>query len=150
MSKYNKNQFVFKLNTGFTLIELMIVVAIVGLIASVAAPAYMSYAVEAERTQPITRLMEIVAEQERTYAEEGAYVKKPKSNREGQAVDLTAGTGNHTYSVTVGTSPSSFVATATNSSSSDPECNTYSISSTGQKTASNKKGKDKTAICWGL
>jgi len=43
-------------SAGFTLIELMIVVAIVGIVASVALPAYQSYTVKARVTEGIAAL----------------------------------------------------------------------------------------------
>jgi len=45
-----------KLNSGFTLIELMIVVTIIGILASIALPAYEEYAKRAKITEALTAL----------------------------------------------------------------------------------------------
>ena len=44
---------------GFTLIELMIVVAIVGILAAIALPAYQDYMVRAKMTEPLAKLDEM-------------------------------------------------------------------------------------------
>ena len=44
-----------RLQQGFTLIELMIVIAIVGILAAVALPAYQDYTVRAKMSEPLAR-----------------------------------------------------------------------------------------------
>lgn len=63
-------------NKGFSLLELMITVAIVGILAAVAIPSYTQYVVRANRTDAQDRLTEVLFEQERfqlrkrTYADD--------------------------------------------------------------------------------
>ena len=54
-----------KQNLGFTLIEIMIVVAILGLLAAVAIPSYREYVVRSNRADAKDKLSEIAYEQER-------------------------------------------------------------------------------------
>ena len=58
--------------------ELMIVVAIVGILASVAFPAYKAYVDRAKRTEGKSFLMEIAARQERYYFDNNTYATEPK------------------------------------------------------------------------
>lgn len=62
-----------KANKGFTLIELMIVVAIVGIIAAIAYPSYTGYVERARRSDAQGALMGLAAAMERHRASNGNY-----------------------------------------------------------------------------
>ncbi|MCK4839258.1 MAG: prepilin-type N-terminal cleavage/methylation domain-containing protein [Desulfobulbaceae bacterium] len=58
---------------GFTLIEVMIVVAIIGILAAVAAPAYFNHVMRSRQALAVYELMAINASQERYFADNGRY-----------------------------------------------------------------------------
>lgn len=99
-------------NGGFSLIELMVVVAIVATLAAVAMPAYYNYLMRSRQTTVIGGLMSIKAAQEQFYAERGAYAGKMNTLPSGVKPDGTiimyavAGTysaGGYEYWVTANT-----------------------------------------------
>jgi type IV pilus assembly protein PilE len=58
---------------GFSLIELVVVVALIGILASIAYPQYTEYMREARRNDATSTMMEIMQNQERFYTENNSY-----------------------------------------------------------------------------
>ena len=62
------------LNRGFTLVELMIVIAIVGVLASIAYPSYSGYILKGRRAQGRTAISELLQQQERYLTQSNCYL----------------------------------------------------------------------------
>ncbi len=60
-------------NRGFTLIEVMIVVAVVGILAAVAYPSYVEYTKKTRRAEAAAVLMDAVQVVERNFSQTGVY-----------------------------------------------------------------------------
>jgi len=62
-----------KVQKGFTLIELMIVVAIIGILAAIAIPAYQDYTIRAQVTEGLSLASAVKTSVAEVYADEGVW-----------------------------------------------------------------------------
>ena len=140
---------------GFTLIELMIVVAIIGVLAMIAYPAYTNYATKAKRSVATSMLTQIANKQEQYYLDNKAYTNdltalnysadplyvdsssNPSTAAEAvYELDITAFT---TRSFTISAIPRNSHA------SMDTQCGTMTLTNTGQK---GENGTGSVSDCW--
>lgn len=139
-------------NKGFTLIELMIVIAIIGILATIAYPSYQNYTMRARRSDAKAALVALQLAQEKYRANCAVYASGIGAARTCVAGSTTAGDHNlvgsgtstdgyYTISITAPTAaaPSgtaySLTATATGVQAADTDCATLSINQDGLKTS---------------
>lgn len=128
------------MNKGFTLIEVMVVVAIVAILAGVALPSYLNHLIRASRIQAQTEMLDMGSLEEKIYLNANAYTSNVTAAYDGKAtggLGKTSGKSKdarYTYSVSVGASSQSFVLTATPVAGTQQASDgNLSLSETGQK-----------------
>lgn len=86
-----------KQQRGFTLLELMVAMAIVALLAAVALPYYESFTQQSRRTEGINALVQVAALQERWYTENSTYTANLLDLGLDNAVTNTTDNGFYTF-----------------------------------------------------
>lgn len=131
---------------GMTLIELMIVVVVVAILASIAIPNYRSYVLRSHRVEAKTALLQLAAAQEKFYLQSNTYAANSALTTAPPAgLGLQATTKNGWYTITIDNATAatfSATATAAGSQTADSDCTTFTINALGVKSGG------PAATCW--
>ena len=133
---------------GFTLIEIMIVVAVIGILAAVALPNYQEYIARGRRADAQTQLLAAQQWLERFYSEHYKYNETSATT----PVDVTdstlwgnqpfrssprPGEGTAAYNLTVSAAANTYTITATRTGSATTDaCGNFTLTNTGLKSLS--------------
>ena len=142
-------------NSGFTLIEVMIVVAIVAIILTVALPAYFDQIRKTKRSLAKSELMSIMARQEQFFVNNKRYATSMTDlgyaanpfaiDADGTEVLVTAGSRIYTVQFAAGATTTAFTLQAVPQldQAKDVLCGTLAVTSLGAKSATGSG-----AGCW--
>jgi type IV pilus assembly protein PilE len=156
---------------GFSLIELMVAVAILGIIAAIAIPSYSAYVIRAQRSAAKAVLLQVAQSAERYYTTNGYYPKSWAPSLLSAGVGACAAvapmdSNTTTYCVTgsdpsgsgaafllaatpCGDSGSNCTAASSNMAFVDPTCDILKLDNTGVKYALNGTASAAVASqCW--
>ena len=122
---------------GITLIELMIVVLVVGILASIAVPSYRAYLLRSHRVEATAALLNLAAAQEKFYLQNNTYTMELE-DAPPDGLGLQAVTANDFYDIAIDSADAAgFQATATakGGQADDSHCAEFTIDQTGTRTA---------------
>ncbi|WP_434655585.1 prepilin-type N-terminal cleavage/methylation domain-containing protein [Pseudomonas sp. R3-56] len=130
-----------KFNRGFTLIEIMIVIAIIGIVITIGYPSLTEYMKKGRRAEIAGLLSEQAQILERHYSKTNVYTN---------ATGLSG--GNDFYTINLTPTEQSFTLTAlrrSGSSMATDKCGDFTIDNTGKRANINSSAGVTTKDCWG-
>lgn len=126
---------------GFTLIEIMIVIAIIGIILTISIPSYNEYVKKGRRAEVVSLLSEQAQTLERFYTRNNVYTG---------VTGLSA--GNDFYTITPTLTDQTFVLTAirkTGTAMATDKCGDFTLTNTGVRSMNNAATGVTAKDCWG-
>ena len=134
---------------GFTLIELMVAVAIVAVLTAIALPGYTQHIRKSRRAEAKTALLDFAARQERFLSTNNVYTSAPDSLGYVGAFPVDVLSGSTVYyriDVTLPTSTSFSATAAPTGAQAGDTCGTYTLNQLGVQ--GNTGNTTATADCW--
>ncbi len=126
--------------SGFTLVELMIVVVVIGILAMIAIPAYNDSVSKGRRTDAKSTLTSIAAKQEQYFMDNKTYTADlSKLGASSDSID-----GHYTITATATTTTFTLTATPDNS---DPKCANFTLTESGIRGVSGDNSANP-ELCW--
>lgn len=131
---------------GFTLIELMIVVAVIGILAAIAYPNYTEYVTRSKRSDAKTALLQVQLAEEKWRANHITYGTLSEIG-----VSSTSPNGYYTIAISGTPNATTYKFTATpRAPFSDATCGTFAVNQDGKTTSSSvQTTAPKVNDCWG-
>lgn len=149
-NKYNKSQV-----RGFTLIEIMIVIVIVGILAAFSFPSYVQHVIKSKRTDAHTALFTMAQQQEHYFAQNMVYAPDFQTLYNAGAAVANMPSSEDEYTITLAACADpcrTYTLTATpvagKSQARDKTCVSLSMNHLGEKTALDNNGVDSSSRCW--
>ena len=142
---------------GVTLIELVVVAAVIAILSMVAIPSYRSHVLRAHRTEARAVLLALATAQEKFHLVCQRYAAEldPEQEPDCDAARLAFPTRSERslYSVRITSADaSSWTAESLPAGApqvADLDCQVFELASTGRKRARDAAGKDSALVCWG-
>ena len=126
-----------KINHGFTLIEMMIVVAIIAIIAAWGYSSYRDTVLRSRRAEGVGELLEIADRMERYYSSQGTYIGATLGTSASAVHSVSSENGYYNFAITAANAVQ-FTVTATpqGGQADDTKCGTFTLNSLGTRSAS--------------
>jgi type IV pilus assembly protein PilE len=135
----------FKRSFGFTLMELMITVAIIGILAAIAVPAYSKYVIQGKRSDAKAALLSAQLAQEKYRANNTTYGTLAQIS-----VNTTSPGGYYTIAVSANTATAYTVTATPKSPFADSDCGIFAVNKDGKTTSdTGQTTAAKVTECWG-
>ena len=135
---------------GFTLIEVMIVVAIVAILAAVALPAYTDYIRRGQLTQAFTQLSDYRIKMEQYFQDNRSYGTGTCASAGGTWKNFDPGVTPKFFDFSCALTSNGFTVTATGVSTTRATGYTYTVNEAGLKKTTRLKNATVDLTCWAV